>query len=477
MEHKNIDRLYQEKFKDFEVTPPDIVWNKIEEQLGHKKEKKRRIFPFWLKLSGVAALFLIGIVFYQKTNSSENEKIDKNEQKTVVLEDNHDIKNPQDSEKTRTENKIEGQNQREQNLVNIQKEEIEQQAEKKNSEKAIFRKGNPATFEQADKKLAETESQKSVFKEEDLSHFQKKNSESEFEENAKIAENKMQTQKDLKSNLEEKTENNSLLAVEDLQEKNAMEELLIEKGKEQENHPEEKKSNRWQVSTALAPVYFNSFTQNSPLDSQFDENTKEFESNVSYGVGVEYALNKKLSVRTGINRISMSQNTHDIVYYADLKGLEIKNVTPSENGAMMAVYGKQDASNDVVIAANDLNKSYGSLNQRVGFVEVPVELSYKFIDSKFGVKVIGGMSTLFLTENEIRIKSTGFTNEIGEANNLSNVHFSTNIGVGFDYKFWKSFSIGFEPMFKYQLNTLNKNNNNNFKPYFIGLYSGISYRF
>ena len=39
-ENKNIERLFQEKFKDFEVSPPDFVWENIQEKL-HPEEKKR----------------------------------------------------------------------------------------------------------------------------------------------------------------------------------------------------------------------------------------------------------------------------------------------------------------------------------------------------------------------------------------------------------------------------------------------------
>ena len=33
MEEKNIDRLFQEKLKDLEVTPNENVWDAIEEKL------------------------------------------------------------------------------------------------------------------------------------------------------------------------------------------------------------------------------------------------------------------------------------------------------------------------------------------------------------------------------------------------------------------------------------------------------------
>ena len=74
------------------------------------------------------------------------------------------------------------------------------------------------------------------------------------------------------------------------------------------------------------------------------------------------------------------------------------------------------------------------------------------------------------------VVSDGFSAQLGEATNLNQVHFSTNLGLGFRYIFWKSFQANFEPTFKYQLNTFSSNDGG-FQPYFIGLYSGVSYRF
>ena len=66
--------------------------------------------------------------------------------------------------------------------------------------------------------------------------------------------------------------------------------------------------------------------------------------------------------------------------------------------------------------------------------------------------------------------------EIGKASNLNGVHFSSNIGIGLNYEIFKSFNANLNPMFKYQINTYT-DNSNDFKPYFIGLYSGLSYSF
>ena len=45
-EKKHIDRLFQEKFKYFEVSPEDKVWDNIEAKL---KEKKKNRFTYKIK--------------------------------------------------------------------------------------------------------------------------------------------------------------------------------------------------------------------------------------------------------------------------------------------------------------------------------------------------------------------------------------------------------------------------------------------
>ena len=51
---KHIDRLFQEKLKDLEITPDNSVWKSIQTELN-KKKKERRVIPLWFKLSGIAA--------------------------------------------------------------------------------------------------------------------------------------------------------------------------------------------------------------------------------------------------------------------------------------------------------------------------------------------------------------------------------------------------------------------------------------
>ncbi|HBY67528.1 MAG TPA: hypothetical protein DEG69_07095, partial [Flavobacteriaceae bacterium] len=90
--------------------------------------------------------------------------------------------------------------------------------------------------------------------------------------------------------------------------------------------------------------------------------------------------------------------------------------------------------------------------QDISYYEVPLELKYAIVNNRFGVNMIGGLSTLFLGNNEISVEDGGFRSVLGEANNLNQVSFTTNVGVGFDYKISKRLKFNVEPMFKYQLN-------------------------
>jgi hypothetical protein len=122
------------------------------------------------------------------------------------------------------------------------------------------------------------------------------------------------------------------------------------------------------------------------------------------------------------------------------------------------------------------NKNSGYLRQEMGYLEMPLEMTYNLLNKKFGIKIIGGFSTLFLQDNNITIVSSDRETLLGEANNLNDIHFSSNLGLGIKYSFLKSFEFNIEPILKYQLNTFNTNAGN-FKPYFFGVYSGVSYNF
>ncbi len=97
---KNIDRLFQEKFKDFEVAPNDGVWDRINESLPNKK-KKRRVIALWWQIGGVAAvialLLTVGVSIF---NADEG----NNQNLPVVNTDENDSENKQIKDALETPN-------------------------------------------------------------------------------------------------------------------------------------------------------------------------------------------------------------------------------------------------------------------------------------------------------------------------------------------------------------------------------------
>ena len=504
-EQKNIERLFQEKFKDFEVAPPEIAWNNIEARLNEKK-KKRRVIPFWFKASGIAASLLLGFYTYSVFNNNEAVDLKNNENTIVIDAKNNTIQNQDNStiiEKNLKPNdnlikensvvsEIDNSTNSNNNSENIKNKEINIFKNKKQKNKFIKAQKN-SLAESNKESIVKTYNSSNQINQEILDYKKSKIVESDKNKventNSNLIKNEINFDKINKisndknsSIVVNKTTNNttqdSSLVAKISEEVNALEQLLKEKevGKNVEEK-EKEMLNRWAVSSNASPVYFNSSSKNSTLDTKFDANSKGYESNLSYGLGVSFALNNRLSVRTGVNTLNFNSNTKDIVFYQRNNPVAIDNLSRNTRGNLINIENDTKGNfKEASIYGSEIIKYNGKLSQELGYLEVPLEISYKVIDKRFSFDVIGGMSTLFLNNNKVSIVSNEMEMEIGSATNLSSIHYSTNLGLGFSYTFLKSFQANINPMFKYQLNTFT-DNSNDIKPYFIGIYSGISFKF
>lgn len=518
-ENKNIDQYFKDKFENFEVNPPEEVWIKIKEKL--QKKKKRRVIPFWWYGSGVAALFVIGLFVFnnyytleihpvndvviegnssnqQKNSQDSSNDIDTNTGKKEIIvstdsdrnnnpkndnldkvKDNSGIKNGStivSSEKNNSETITNGEKQK---FINTKGNSIINRdnpvtsntkiKEKKNNKNS--NKNSAVHTPKATEIISDVEN-KTFDKQEEIvqnnSNLKETKKELNKENNIDLKKIAMKNQDNvaIKGEVNTSKDSTAIATVEP----NELEELLKEK-----EIAQEQKMNRWQVTPNLAPIYFGSFDDGSPLDSNLDKNTKSFNDNLSYGIAVNYAVNSKLKVRTGINSFNVDYNTNDIVFFQSANARMMKNVDPTIEGSFIEIIPIKNI-NLSSFNRSETEQNTGVLNQKMGYIEMPMEISYTLFDKKFGVEIIGGMSTMFLSKNEVFLNADGVNMKIGEASNLNPVHFSTNFGVGFNYGFYKNFKARIEPTFKYQLNTFTRDSQN-FKPYIFGIYTGISYNF
>lgn len=485
-EKKNIDRLFQEKFKDFEVHPGEHVW----EGISAKKEQKRdRVIPLWFQLAGVAAIFALlffgGLSLLQDNTPKETPSLVE-EQVIDHFENNVEDRNPSNIyTNTPDNNPDEAVGEpaiTESNPVSTDRAQnnspaaIYKPSSKNNTNtNAVVISSNTATQDTnktAISGIAQGENKQASSLPNGIKSNDNITSPSEDLNNQKNAASKIvaASESETSSEVSEKeTDKKSILeAIDETQE---AENTLVDTPKN---------TKRWGVSPIVAPVYYNSFG-GSGIAPEFNDNAKDGEVNLSYGVQLSYAISDRLTVRSGINKVDLSYSTDNIGFSPDVQARSISSIDYYESGEIITIQdaGRTSFVNSAQQMETPLSQpkvSTGSLSQRLGYIEVPMELEYAVIDQKLGLQLIGGVSTLFLNDNEISLTDGELTTALGESNSLNRTSFTTNVGVGLDYELSDYIQVNLEPMFKYQLNAY-KNSVSDFKPYYMGLYTGVSIKF
>ncbi|TJY34724.1 hypothetical protein [Pontimicrobium aquaticum] len=495
---KHIDRLFQEGLKNFEATPNHSVWENVSEQLLSKK-KQRKVIPLWIKLSAIAAGFLLLLTLGNNLFFKENDTTPKTNE-IIVDTESQSKENINDLNNTPNSNIIQPQN-------NINSEDLANEEanynkeEANNSSKGINTNSKNALINKNESIVAENNSKSTLNNNKQLDSSVKKeltDALTKQENNNTIASNSksnkvVESQKNsIDKELSKTTDINTTIANTEINKEalNTIKETSIEdaiaenniaKEAEESLEVNDETAKRWSVAPNIAPVYFNSLGSGSSIHSEFNNNSKTGNINVSYGVLASYIINDKVNLRVGLNNVKLGYDTHDVVGLNStgsnpLRSIAVKNIAVSKSVSNSSQYINVVGMSFAQVPETLSKEFNSSINQELGFLEIPLEIQYKITNTKFGVNAIGGFSALFLNSNEIYSTLDGQTSLIGKATNINNLSYSANLGLGFNYKVSNNININLEPMFKYQLNTF-RNTSGNFKPYFIGVYSGLSFRF
>jgi len=440
---KNIDRFYQDRFKDVETTPREDVWKNIAARLP-QKEKKKRIIPFWFKLAGTAAvLALLFTVGSTLLHPSENENTNSFTSFTSTSEEIKENLRKTDPVSTYFNKNMFQTTILLQSLMEDTKTGISRLKEDANTTGKTQKTSpvNNSIFADIIKSPSELEFGGHKYT---------------FEDYNTVAYEEEERQKQIKEEIMGEKELRDLLLVASKAE--------VEPGDETKEIPP--LFNRLSVRTTAAAVYFDNLGTGNTIDNQFGNNKSSGEVSISYGINLAYEISKKVKIRSGIIKVELSHNTQDVDYTAAVSAIAIRSNQPTYNSP-----GQIDSEAIPFVSS----RVTGELSQQMGFIEIPVEIEYALIDKQIGLNIIGGASTLFLNKNMVSLHTPDAANNLGEAQNINNVSFSTNIGFGIDYNISPRFQWNLEPIFKYQLNTFN--NSPGVKPYNFGIYSGFSFKF
>ena len=465
---KNTDDIIREKLENFQAMPPPHIWDNVQFRLAARHRKNRMIYMSWISAAAVVALaFLAGWYFNENLKedksrivNSEIIQTEKSENKTAIQSEEKTVEN-QLSAESATENS---------NQINYT--ETNQLAE-------VSPVSSKMTLSKTPESGYILTSRESI----NLTMISTLN--------APLAQNQQYHT--------ELARHNPVISARNL---SAQEALLVA-----ENIKNVKASstsdNNWKMGMYVAPGYSSYSSSYSETYAQnMNYKGSDGNTNVGGGFSVQYKTSKRWIVESGIyyaQNGQQSENSNPVFarnenadYALADAGLSyfsnqvrVENNTMAMNSTAGVIQfsatpkgaeltGDFEAKNTGVA---NLVVPNGGFSQVFEFMEIPIFVRYRVIDSRIGVELITGLNAGIVVSNNAYINNQYGVQNIGETQDISPVNLSGTVGLGVNYALGKNFSVALEPRLNYYLNSINTNSSVDFRPYRVGFYTGLTYEF
>lgn len=481
---RHIDKTFRDKLGSFEVVPPDHVWERIGASMGQKRKKRAGFFI--IAISSAASLLLAVMLGYNL--------LIKPGDNNMVLGDNTPTTELPHS----------------------------------NSNTVIANVAQPSTtialVEKNDVKVANMVEQTISASNDIVADFSSSKSQLDKKQ-ALLANNSLSGNDEAMAFMVTKSSNVTALNVYTLSlvqvnsktsdEFTLTDRAIIEANmlalNEKTFKPSSENQGEWSVGVQGSPIYqFDQPSMGLMYDyvpnPEFEQNSisTAYNTTVSGGVMVQYLTNSRFSVQTGVNYSEVTQsggkvgisfagnNTvtdrYDKLYQSDKLGSwqNTESLTPENTVVLNTQSGLANMSlapgasissnNNTISSITEVAENF-DYKQQARYIEVPMVVRYRFIDKKLGMHVLGGINSNFLVNNLVQLANQKEVVANGKIEGLRPLTFSSSIGFGLNYDITEKFQLSLEPTLKMQLNSLNTNSNFNLRPYSIGVFSGIAYRF
>lgn len=466
-ENLNMDKTFRDKLEGFSAEPPSHVWDNIQGQLAAQRKSRRLVYVRWIAAAAVVILaFVAGWYFNEKSES--------------VIPSRVEIPTSSFNETTpQPENNVKGQ------LLN-----------KQNSETI---KGTAL----ADVTLSDAE--KTTQQEPANIHLSSTTQESVQPEN--VSENSF-----VKISMNFLNRKMASLALEQpkpvlkkqketsVDQLSETEKMLIAENAKRYAEPKDKEGS-WKMGLSVSPGYASQVTSHTDNYAQnMTYSGSDGNSNVSGGFSVQYKTGKKWSIESGVyyaQNGQRSSNAPEATYYSVTNAPSFDTEKSYFNTAVNLVNGQMAMNStagviefsgtprgaELVTSVEDSYRGSNTLltssefSQVFDFVEIPLYVRYDVIDSKIGVQVMGGINAGIVAGNNVFMENNYGTQNVGKTQDITTVNLSGTIGFGINYDISKHISMAVEPRLNYYLNSINKNPDVVFRPYRIGVYTGVYYQF
>lgn len=468
-EENNIDRLFQESFKDFEVEAPKNAWGNIENRLSNKS--KTPVFPLWQKIGAAAAViavliiagsqWLIGIQVSNTNNSIvDTPKENKQPSSEIFVIPSDDEAGPQNNQDNAVAETI--SDEKPSTSVNISQPSRLSPLQNRSTLRTNGQMPNTSSAQALNRQTSANKNNRISSSNSNI-----------VELRPFITSKPLVMTKNHLNPSDLVLDRTTTISAPKTQSLVKVAQQLYE-DKNTKNTSTEKKS--WFIKPQISPTFYGNLGEGSAIDDNLAQNASQGQVNMAYGVNVAYQINDKIKVRSGVNRVNLNYSTSDIFLIAGA-GYSSFNNADLNTGFQSSLLTSQQLDNLIPegITAR-IPSETSELQQQLGYIEIPMELEYKLLDKAININVIGGASTLLLNNNSLEVQTGNISTPIGEANNLNDISFSTNFALGFDYDISERLMLNLEPTFKYQINTF-QSGTTDFQPYFFGVYSGVIFKF
>jgi hypothetical protein len=260
--------------------------------------------------------------------------------------------------------------------------------------------------------------------------------------------------------------------------------------------PEKTGEERWTISALVSPTYYSGINLDHNALTSLLVSKEQPVISYTGGFSFAYKINKRLSVQSGLFYSSFGNELSGINSFG---GFETYDKTKGDhNFEVLTTNGTVYTSNNDVFLTDNIstaristrytsdvfdptkaNLTYldNSLTQNFSYLELPFFLKYKLVDKTLGFNLIGGLSSNFLVNNGVYSSLNGGRYLVGKTEGVSAITFSSSLGMGMEYNLGKNLSLNLEPTFRYYLNPVTGNDGLRVHPYSFGIFSGLSFKF
>ncbi|MDP4284389.1 MAG: outer membrane beta-barrel protein [Bacteroidota bacterium] len=475
---QNIEDLFYSALNDIEEVPSQNFWESVDEQLNQNKIIS--IKKDYTNLKRIALMLLLLLISFSlfeiNTNQYSNKLANNNEFHSDKLRKSTIIINKALSRKITTDSSVAMD---EFHIKGYKKENILGKNSIGKYNGTNIRSGaNPINRYDQDRKKNIPEisiSEKGVSEnQKNLAHGHKGNPTLQFVYPDRIENsNEIKDEKLIVENNDEKIENklieNFKLQLKDsVNTKKSIESKIVFKSNvsNKSNNDltkiyNEVKASAYSITLFFSPdiawyrLHNDNFSNQSNNAVGFEREEKhEFSS--TYGVLIDYNLNKRWGVQTGVtlSNINITINPETLYAQPDNTGnIKYRINTSSGYGYVLPSFSSSPVIGDSLYAFTSTHS--------LQYIGVPIAVTYNFYLGKFKLNVVEGLSANLLVKSKLETTvENGFQNSsesINKIQGLKNIYFSGLTGINVDLRLTKRTSISITPTMRYALNSINKN--------------------